>query len=171
MGKSTLANRLVAQERSITADVPGTTRDWVGETANLDGLAVELIDTPGIRQTSDPIEREAIERSAGQIEKADLIVLVLEASRPLEPDQVPVIARYPDALRVVNKIDSPHQWDVSTLSEAIHTVGTTGQGVDTLMRRIREHFQCEAIDPALPRWWTARQREWLTARCPDTSQR
>ena len=50
VGKSTLANRLFGQERSITADVAGTTRDWVGEMANIDGLAVELVDTPGVRQ-------------------------------------------------------------------------------------------------------------------------
>src|SRR5206468_1554210 len=57
VGKSTIANQLFGQERSITADLEGTTRDWVGEIANIDGLAVMLIDTPGIRQTSDAIER------------------------------------------------------------------------------------------------------------------
>ena len=59
-GKSTLANQLFAQERSITADVPGTTRDWVGEIANIDGLPVLLMDTPGLRTTSDEIESQAI---------------------------------------------------------------------------------------------------------------
>ena len=63
VGKSTLANQLFAQERSITADLPGTTRDWVGEIANIDGLAVTLVDTPGVRDTADAIEREAIDRS------------------------------------------------------------------------------------------------------------
>src|SRR5205814_10504480 len=75
VGKSTLANQLFAQERSITADLPGTTRDWVGEIANLDGLVVQLVDTPGIRDTSDAIERQAIDRSRHQIEQADLVVL------------------------------------------------------------------------------------------------
>src|SRR5947209_2511557 len=72
VGKSTLANQLFAQERSITADLPGTTRDWVGEIANIDGLPVLLVDTPGLRSTQDQIELEAIERSRGQIERAEL---------------------------------------------------------------------------------------------------
>src|SRR5688572_10704527 len=71
VGKSTLANQLFAQERSITADLPGTTRDWVGEIANIDGLALMLVDTPGARDTIDPIEREAIARSAEQIAQSD----------------------------------------------------------------------------------------------------
>jgi small GTP-binding protein len=163
VGKSTLANRLFAQERSITADMPGTTRDWVGEMANLDGLAVQLVDTPGIRPTDDAIEREAIARSDAQIQRADLVVLVLDGSRPLHPEQSPLIARFPDAMRVINKIDAQPAWDVRGFP-AIHTVGTTGRGIDELMRRVRQHFGCEAIDPYLPRCWTARQRQLLEAR-------
>ena len=68
VGKSTLANRLFGQERSITADVAGTTRDWVGETANIDGLPVMLIDTPGVRLTEDAIERAAIEPQPNALE-------------------------------------------------------------------------------------------------------
>ena len=114
-GKSTLANRLFAQERSITADLPGTTRDWVGEIANLDGLAVQLVDTPGIRDTHDPIEREAISRSGEQIQRADRVVLVLDASRSLEPEQAPLVQRFSDALCVINKIDAPLAWDISSI--------------------------------------------------------
>jgi len=83
-GKSTIANQLFAQERSITADVPGTTRDWVGEIADVDGLAVFLIDTPGIRQTQDEIERTAIAQSSHEIGRADLVVLVLDGTDSLE---------------------------------------------------------------------------------------
>ena len=104
-GKSTLANRLFAQERSITADLPGTTRDWVGEIANVDGLAVMLVDTPGLRHTDDPIESEAIRRSKGQIERADLVVLVLDVTQPRDPDQLALEAAHRCALVVVNKSD------------------------------------------------------------------
>jgi tRNA U34 5-carboxymethylaminomethyl modifying GTPase MnmE/TrmE len=83
VGKSTLANQLFGSDRSITADLPGTTRDWVGELANINGLPVMLVDTPGIRQTSDEIEHAAIRASGKQIEQADLIVLVIDATRPL----------------------------------------------------------------------------------------
>ena len=105
VGKSTLANQLFAQERSITADRAGTTRDWVGDVANVDGLAVMLLDTPGLRATGDPIERTAIARSRPQIEAADLVLLVLDAARPLEPEQRPLLDAFPDALRIANKAD------------------------------------------------------------------
>src|SRR6185312_758670 len=97
VGKSTLANQLFAQERSITADVPGTTRDWVGEVAHIDGLPVMLLDTPGLRATQDTIEATAIERAGEQLRGADLVVLVLDASRALEPEQASLIERFPDA--------------------------------------------------------------------------
>jgi tRNA modification GTPase len=163
VGKSTLANRLFAQERSITADVPGTTRDWVGELANLDGLAVQLVDTPGIRQTTDSIEREAIERAGTQIGRADLLVLVLDASCALEPEQAALMARFPDALRVVNKVDTKHAWEIGSI-DAIHTIATTGQGVAELMQRVRAHFGCDNLDPNRARCWTERQRELLLTR-------
>ena len=120
VGKSTLANRLFAQERSITADIPGTTRDWVGEMANLDGLAVQLVDTPGIRQTEDAIEREAIQRSEPQIRRADLVILVLDASRPLAADQAPLLDRFPDSLRVINKVDATPAWNIRMKSVDSH---------------------------------------------------
>ncbi|HEX3359044.1 MAG TPA: GTPase [Tepidisphaeraceae bacterium] len=163
VGKSTLANRLFAQERSITADVPGTTRDWVGEMANLDGLAVQLVDTPGIRPTEDAIEREAIQRSEPQIQRADCVVLALDASRPLAPDQTPLLDRFPGALRVINKVDATSAWELNEI-ESIHTVATSGKGVDQLIKSIRDYFECEAIDSTTARCWTERQKEWLRKR-------
>ena len=124
-GKSTLANRLLLQDRSIVADLPGTTRDWVGETANLDGLPVMLIDTPGIRETDDPIERAAIQRSIPAIDSADLVILVLDATRPLAPEQQPLLDRFPRAIRVVNKSDQPPQFEMKCL----HTVATHAFGL------------------------------------------
>jgi tRNA modification GTPase len=164
VGKSTLANRLFAQERSITADVPGTTRDWVGEMANLGGLAVQLVDTPGIRETSDAIERQAIHRSELQIHAADLVILVLDATRPLDPEQSSLLARYADAIKVINKIDASHAWEIKTI-DAVHTVATSGKGVDELMRRIRAHFGCEQMETKRVRWWTERQRRELASLC------
>lgn len=157
VGKSTLANQLFAQERSITADLPGTTRDWVGELANLDGLAVMLVDTPGLRASADEIEQAAVERSREQIGRADLVVLVLDATRPLEEGQRELVELHPDALLVINKSDRPTAWDVSAML-AMKTVATTGEGVDTLRAAIRRHFGCESVDIIRPRMWTERQR-------------
>lgn len=169
VGKSTLANQLFAQERSITADLPGTTRDWVGELANVDGLAVMLLDTPGLRHTNDSIEQHAIDRSRDQIARANLLVLVLDASRPLEPEQAPLLSAFPAALRVVNKSDRAAVWDSSSLA-AISTVATDGRGVGALRRAIAAHFGCADVDPSLPRCWTSRQRQILQQATEDCSK-
>lgn len=156
VGKSTLANQLFAQERSITADLPGTTRDWVGEIANLDGLAVMLVDTPGLRPTDDPIERAAIEASHEPVRTADLTVVVLDATRELA-DQRHIPDSHPDALVVINKSDRHALWP--PLPGAIQTVATTGHGIEDLRRASRSRFGCEMTRPDEPRWWTPRQRE------------
>jgi tRNA modification GTPase len=162
VGKSTLANRLFAQERVITADLPGTTRDWVGEIANLDGLAVMLVDTPGIRRTDDAIEAEAIARSGEQVQSADLVVVVTDATRPMEGEQADVLEAWPDALRVINKTDAAApEWDLALVG-GVRTVGTSGAGVDELRRAIRSRFGIVAgMDERWPRWWTPRQKQVL----------
>jgi tRNA modification GTPase len=161
VGKSTLANQLFARERSITADVPGTTRDWVGEIANVNGLPVMLVDTPGIRVTDDEIERTAIERSQSEIRRADLIVLVLDASRPLEGEQARLVAAYPSALRVANKSDRASSEAVTSAAE-ISTVATIGKGVEDLRRAIVLRFTGgEAIRADRAYAWTRRQTDIL----------
>jgi len=169
VGKSTVANQLFAQERSITADLPGTTRDWVGEIANIDGLAVMLVDTPGVRQTQDAIEREAIERSREQVGAADLVVMVLDATRDLS-EQRDLLAAYPSALCVMNKVDRPKTWEVPDGGAWIQTVATTGSGVDRLRDAIKRQFLGTGpFDVNQPRWWTRRQREILELGLKDPS--
>jgi len=169
VGKSTIANQLFAQQRSITADLPGTTRDWVGEIADVDGLAVMLLDTPGIRETHDPLEQAAILRGGKEIGRADLVVIVLDASRPLEEGQRLLLDAYPHGLIVINKSDCPKAWDRSIV-RGIPTVGTTGAGIDGLRKSIMAHFICLGIDPSLPRAWTDRQRKMLHSWDRSTNQ-
>ena len=159
VGKSTLANQLFAQERSITADLPGTTRDWVGEMANLDGLAVMLVDTPGVRETTDAIEREAIARSGAEVKQADLVVLVLDASASRNDDQRRLLDAHPDSIVVWNKWDRA---DNPAMGEGLRTVATTGAGLDQLRVEIRKRFGVESFDEDRARWWTQRQRAALT---------
>jgi tRNA modification GTPase len=167
VGKSTLANQLFARERSITADVPGTTRDWVGEIANINGLPVMLLDTPGLRETDDPIEAAAIRGSAQEIGRADATMLVIDASRPLEGEQSRLLERFPSAVRVVNKVDKPWGWPIDSLS-ALATVATTGQGIDGLRRHIVLRLcREEPIEIDRPRCWTERQREILRRAIED----
>lgn len=160
VGKSTLANQLYAKERAITADEPGTTRDWVGELANLDGLAVMLVDTPGLRDTPDPIEREAIAQSRAQVTLADLVVIVFDPIQPRGPAQEALERAHPQALRVVNKDDQAGTWRPD--GPAIHTVATTGEGIKVLRAAIRRYFLGpDPFDLTRPRPWTDRQRNIL----------
>jgi tRNA modification GTPase len=159
-GKSTLANQLFGRQRSITADLPGTTRDWVGEIADVDGLPVVLVDTPGIRLSDDAIEMEAIDRAETQLQSADAVILVLDATRMEEPSQIALLKRFPDAIQVLNKADASA---AAAHVLPIRTVATTGQGVDALRSAIRMQFQCERIDPIAARCWTQRQSEMVRA--------
>lgn len=156
VGKSTLANQLFAQERSITADIAGTTRDWVGELADVNGLAVMLVDTPGLRETSDVIESAAIASGRERIGSADLVVLVLDLTQPLEGEQAALLQTYPQALVAINKSDQPAKWELP-LRGVIRTVATTGAGIDALRHGITRHFGCDAIDLSRPMRWTERQ--------------
>ena len=155
VGKSTLANRLFARERSITADLPGTTRDWVGEMANLNGLAVMLVDTPGLRDTEDTIEREAIARSQAQVERADLVLHVQDITRPLDH----VGLQDARTVVVLNKCDLPNSHEPQP--DAVRVCARSGEGVETLIERVKAFFDCASMDVTRPRWWTERQRDVL----------
>jgi tRNA modification GTPase len=162
-GKSTLANALFGQQRSITADLPGTTRDWVGDWANIDGLPVLLLDTPGQREAlADPIERAAIAASRVEIDRADLVIVVLDPTQEYRP-QDELMRRHPQAIVAVNKSDLPACWNTN-LAGAIQTVATTGSGLDELTNRICGIFGCPASAPIEQlRFWTSRQKAELEA--------
>jgi small GTP-binding protein len=162
VGKSTLANRLFGQQRSITADLPGTTRDWVGEMADIGGLAATLIDTPGLRETDDPIEHSAIAASGEKIREADLLIVVLDATEP-RPVSLPENSQRKIVL--VNKIDRPAGWDFSAV-DAIRISAKTGEGCEELCRAIRRRLGITDLDANRPRWWTQRQREILCSVSP-----
>lgn len=157
VGKSTLANTLFGQARSITADLPGTTRDWVGGIADISGLAVMLIDTPGARETADPIERAAQAGSAPQVNAAELVIVVLDRSLAMTDHERSLLAEYPSAIIVANKADRPAAWD-STHVNAIGTIATEDAGVEPLRRAILAYFGCENFDIHRPRLWPDAQR-------------
>jgi len=91
VGKSSIMNRLLGQERSIIHDAPGTTRDLVGETLSVAGVDALIMDTAGITDAADPVEREGVERTRRFIESADLVLLVFDASRPTDQLDVELI--------------------------------------------------------------------------------
>ena len=103
-GKSTLANAMFGRQRSIVADLPGTTRDYVEDYANLSGMPAVLVDTPGLRRSADSIEVQAIAISRDQIASADLQILLLDPTQD-RAGQEEMIARHPSALLVIGKAD------------------------------------------------------------------
>lgn len=111
-GKSTLANRLIGHDRVITSDQPGTTRDWITETALIHGWPVTLTDTAGLRDADCAIEAEAIRRGTQQAHAADLVLIVLDATGPAETQRAALdraIATLPPGtprIVVFNKCDS-----------------------------------------------------------------
>src|SRR5207302_4907618 len=107
VGKSSLFNRLLEQDRAIVTDIPGTTRDLVSETAAIGGIPVKLYDTAGIRESSEPVESLGIERAYQAIADADLTLVVLDLSQPITREDETLITRAASArcLVVGNKSD------------------------------------------------------------------
>jgi tRNA modification GTPase len=90
-GKSTLLNALLGKERAIVSDIAGTTRDYIEESFVIDGVLFKLIDTAGLRATYDQLESEGIKRSYEKIEEADLILYLIDASKPVDADEIKAI--------------------------------------------------------------------------------
>ncbi len=140
VGKSSLLNMLLRAERAIVTPIPGTTRDTLEETANLHGIPVVLVDTAGITESSDPVERLGIERSRAALAGADLALLVLDSSEPLTPDDMQIVALTYEkpTLLIWNKADLGRQPPPLPV-EHMHLVGSvvtsvrSGAGLDTLV--------------------------------------
>lgn len=112
VGKSSLLNRLLDENRALVSDIPGTTRDTIEEVLNINGIPFRLVDTAGIRQSTDRIERLGVERALEFIAEADLILHVLDVSSPLEEEDIRLLQQLDGRKRVlvINKTDLPRQW-------------------------------------------------------------
>jgi tRNA modification GTPase len=142
VGKSSLFNALVGAARAIVTEVPGTTRDLVTETIDLDGLRVMLVDTAGVRETSDVVESEGVLRSKHAAEVADLILVVADASRPSPGCELDILPQptHKKAVVVANKSDLGAVW---SRSDVIAVSAATGQGLDLLRARIMESLDVD----------------------------
>jgi tRNA modification GTPase len=134
VGKSSVFNRLVGAERAIVTQFPGTTRDALYESASVAGLPVRLIDTAGIRETSDFVETIGIGRSRAAIADADIVLLVLDGSTPLTDDDVGLLDHIAAERRIlaINKIDLPLRIETEQSADAIPISALTGEGFDKL---------------------------------------
>jgi tRNA modification GTPase len=133
VGKSSLFNRLLQQDRAIVTDIPGTTRDLVSEVATIEGIPIRFVDTAGIRTGQDLVETLGIERSYRAIADADVTLVVLDLSQPVEPDDLALINRARGQGRYIlvgNKCDLPRAAEPPEDFVAVSAV--TGQGLDQL---------------------------------------
>ena len=119
VGKSSLMNELLKETRAIVTEIPGTTRDTIEEVLNIRNIPVRLIDTAGIRETDDKIEKIGIEKSKKSFNEADLILFVLDVSRELSEEDQEIIHYIGDrkAIVLINKIDLEKKWDLTFLKE------------------------------------------------------
>jgi tRNA modification GTPase len=139
VGKSSLFNRLLEQDRAIVTEIPGTTRDLVSESSSIDGIPVKFLDTAGIREGQDLVESLGIERSLQAITDADLTLVVLDLSQPLDDQDRAVLDRARErgrTLIVGNKADLPQA--ATPDPDVIAVSAATGQGIPDLRHRILE---------------------------------
>jgi tRNA modification GTPase len=134
-------NVLLGQNRSIVTPIPGTTRDAIEEIANIRGIPVRLVDTAGIRDARGAVERIGVERSRNALQHSELVMYVLDASRPFSKGELPLAALCADKPRLVvcnkadlpRKLKLPHEWDHW---RSVETSARTGDGIEILKDEI-----------------------------------
>lgn len=146
VGKSSLLNGLLHEKRAIVTDIPGTTRDVIEEYININGIPVKLVDTAGIRSTHDVVESIGVEKSKEYIEKADLVIFMLDKSRPVENEdrEIIKIIKGKKIIVVVNKIDLPGTIDIEYIKNELNNVPViftslnNENGVESIKDKIAE---------------------------------
>ncbi len=150
VGKSSLMNRLLREDRSIVTAIPGTTRDVIEESINVGGVSINLADTAGIRQSSDVVEQEGIRRTRSAQTEADLVLIVIDGSVPLTSEDREVVksAMEQKHVVVINKSDLPSRVgeDLRALGDRAYPISAkTGLGID----RVRATIRSELISSGL----------------------
>ncbi|MEF3086850.1 tRNA uridine-5-carboxymethylaminomethyl(34) synthesis GTPase MnmE [Bacillus altitudinis] len=154
VGKSSLLNSLVQETKAIVTDIPGTTRDVIEEYVNVRGVPLRLVDTAGIRETEDIVERIGVERSRQVLKEADLILLVLNYSEELSEEDIKLFEAVSgmDIIVIVNKTDLEPKLDVEKVKELAkdRPVVTTSllqeKGIDELEMAIQSLFFTGSIE-------------------------
>lgn len=140
-GKSSLLNQLLGHDRAIVSSIPGTTRDTIEETANIRGVPIVFIDTAGLREASDEIEVEGIRRSRTSLERAELILHVLDHSEALTAADEDYLREFASKKRVIvrNKVDLPRRLELPSLNVPVVEVScTSGHGIEPLKDAIKQ---------------------------------
>jgi len=148
VGKSSLFNRLLGEDRAIVTEISGTTRDVLREPANLFGIPLILMDTAGIRTSDDMVEKLGVERSYSALGQADLILHVMDATRHLEAEELDLIRSLPhdNLIVALNKQDLPPRTTTADTDgrlgdqTVVPVSALTGEGLDTLREAIRDRL-------------------------------
>lgn len=160
VGKSSLFNALLGTDRAIVTDIAGTTRDQLHEQFSVDGIPVSLIDTAGLRETTDTVEVIGVERSKRTMADADIVIAMLDVSEELASDDIEILedASASASLVVANKIDKVASEDVAAYirsvnerlngrtSPVIATSAKTGEGLDELRHALIQPFAADGVN-------------------------
>lgn len=149
VGKSSILNKLINEDKAIVTDIEGTTRDIVEGSLNVDGILLNIIDTAGIRQTEDLVEKIGVNKSLELIDKADLILFVLNNNQELTEDDRLILEKIEEKnyIIIVNKIDLENRLDIKEIENnpIIYMSIVNNEGLEELKKKIKEIFNLEKI--------------------------
>ena len=147
VGKSSLLNRLLEEDKAIVTDIEGTTRDIVEGKINLDGIILNIIDTAGIRQTEDVVEKIGVEKSLSLIDKADLVLFLLNNNEDITSEDKNIINQLKNKnhIIVINKCDLTKKLDLND-NDCVYISAKENIGIDNLKNKIKELYNLEKIE-------------------------
>lgn len=149
VGKSSLLNRLIEEDKAIVTDIAGTTRDIVEGTIMLDGILINFVDTAGIRDTTDVVERVGVEKSIKEMESSDLVILVLNNSKEINEDDINLLNKVKSYkhIIVINKDDLESKLDLKVIDrkDIIFTNTNSYKGIESLKNKIAELFKLDEL--------------------------
>lgn len=147
VGKSSILNKLIEEDKAIVTNIPGTTRDIVEASFNLNGITLNLIDTAGIRQTDDVVEKIGVEKSKEALEKADLVLLILNNNEKLskEDKELLKISENKKRIIVINKTDLENKLNIKE-ENIVYTNTVEEKGIEPLLDKINEIYKLEQIE-------------------------
>ena len=148
VGKSSLLNRLIGEDKAIVTDIRGTTRDSVEATLRVDNLILNLIDTAGIRKTDDVVESIGVDKSLKLIDEADLILFVVNYNEKLSHDDLVILDKLKDKnyITIVNKTDLDKKIDDDKLSNVVYVSALNDDNIDEIGNKIKKLFNLEKIE-------------------------
>ena len=150
VGKSSILNKLIDEEKAIVTSIEGTTRDIVEGNINIDGIALNLVDTAGIRKTDDIVENIGVQKSLDQIEKSDLILFVLDNNRCLEKSDEEILKKLKNKnyLILINKTDLSRNLEIEKLDpkKIIYISALNNEGFNELKSKIKKMFSINQIE-------------------------